>query len=165
MAGAGNRISVETDDAALRAALVRMTKTLDNPKPVLDEIGGMLVASTLDRFERGQAPDGSDWQKSARAEAENGQTLVDTGRLRGSITHRASGDAVEVGTNVVYAAIHQFGGRIEAKNKKALSFPVGDGFAVVESVTMPARPFLGLNDADRSSILRIVERAIERATA
>ena len=151
MSGAGLRIDVNVDDRELRRVLRNLRLSVRDLTPVMREIGGMLVASTLDRFERGTAPDGSDWQKSARAEAEHGQTLIDTGRLRDSITHRASNDAVEVGTNVIYAAIHQFGGRIEAKKKNR------------KAVTMPARPFLGLSHGDREAIVRLVSRKLEQA--
>ena len=145
--GAGVRLSVEVDDAELREQLNRLVFRLANADPILDDIGRRLVTSTIQRFEREQAPDGTPWKPSARAEEEGGQTLTDTGRLRQSITHRVRGDGVEVGTNVVYGAIHQFGG--EAGRNK--------------SVTLPARPYLGVDAGDRRAILRIVRRALERA--
>lgn len=140
-------ISVEIEDAALRAALMRIAAVLASPSAVMDQIGRHLVASTLRRFERERAPDGSPWLKSARALAEGGRTLTDTGRLRGSIAHTVTdgGRAVEVGSDVLYAAIHQLGGR------------AGRG----RRVTLPARPYLGIDEDDRANILRIVARAIE----
>ncbi|MDE0203980.1 MAG: phage virion morphogenesis protein [Rhodospirillaceae bacterium] len=141
-------ISVEIEDAALRAALMRIAAVLASPSAVMDQIGRYLVASTLRRFERERAPDGSPWLKSARALAEGGRTLTDTGRLRGSIAHTVTegGRAVEVGSDVLYAAIHQLGGR------------AGRG----RRVTLPARPYLGIDEDDRANILRIVARALER---
>ena len=141
-------ISVEIEDAVLRAALMRIAAVLASPSAVMDQIGRYLVASTLRRFERERAPDGSPWLKSARALAEGGQTLTDTGRLRGSIAHTVTegGRAVEVGSDVLYAAIHQLGGR------------AGRG----RRVTLPARPYLGIDEDDRAIILRIVTRALER---
>ncbi len=143
------QISVEIDGAMLNAALARMAAVLADPSAALDQIGRYLVASTLRRFERERAPDGSPWLKSARALAEDGQTLTDTGRLRGSIAHTVAdgGRAVEVGSNVIYAAIHQFGGRA-GRGRKA---------------KLPARPYLGIDERDRTNILRIVSRALERA--
>ena len=48
-----------------------------------------------------------------------------------------------VGTDVEYAAIHEFGGTIRGKQKGGLlRFPVGDGFATVREVEMPKRPFM-----------------------
>ena len=142
-------VGVEIEGAALNAALTRIAGMLANPSAVMDQVGRYLVASTLRRFERERAPDGKPWLKSARALAEGGRTLTDTGRLRGSIAHRVTdgGRAVEVGSSVLYAAIHQFGGR------------AGRG----RRVTLPARPYLGIDEGDRASILRIVAQAIERA--
>ena len=140
---------VEIENSALNAALARLAAVLANPSAAMDQIGRYLVASTLRRFERERAPDGSPWLKSARALAEGGQTLTDTGRLRGSIAHTVTdgGRAVEVGSKVLYAAIHQFGGR------------AGRG----RRVTLPARPYLGIDDRDRDAIARIVSRALEGA--
>lgn len=66
-----------------------------------------------------------------------------------------------MGSDRPYAAIHQFGGQtrphlIHPSRKKALAF----GGVVVKSVKhpgskIPARPFLGLSDADRNEIVEI----------
>ena len=142
-------VSVEIDSATLNAGLARMAAVLANPSATMDQIGRYLIASTLRRFEHERAPDGSPWLKSARALADGERTLTDTGRLRGSIAHTVTngGRAVEVGSNVIYAAIHQFGGRA-GRGRKA---------------KLPARPYLGFDDRDRTNILRIVSRALERA--
>ena len=140
---------IEINSSALEARLSRMAAALSRPDVTMDRMGRYLVASTLRRFERERAPDGSPWLKSARALAEGGKTLTDTGRLRGSIAHTVTegGRAVEVGSHALYAAIHQFGGRAGRGRK----------------VRLPARPYLGIDERDRANILRIVVRAIERA--
>jgi HK97 gp10 family phage protein len=58
------------------------------------------------------------------------QGLIRTRTLRGSVhqevTERdADHAAVDVGTNLEYAAIHEFGGTIQAKSSKYLAIPVG----------------------------------------
>ena len=167
MAGVGIRIEANVDEAA--AVLQRIVARGFSPAPALDEIGSYLVSSTIRRFELERGPDGTPWKKSRRAERESGQTLTDTGRLRASITHSVAGDAVEVGTNVVYAAIHQFGGKtkprtIRPRRKKALFWPgAGHPVASVQhpGSDVPARPFLGVDDRDRPVIERIVVRHLE----
>jgi hypothetical protein len=57
------------------------------------------------------------------------------------LVKRQAGRAV-VGSNVIYAAIHEFGGTIRPKEKAALAFQVDDHWVVVQSVQMPARPYL-----------------------
>jgi len=50
---------------------MRHTQTLT------EAIGETLVASTKERFENEERPDGTKWDKSIRAQAEGGQTLTD----------------------------------------------------------------------------------------
>jgi len=53
-----------------------------------------------------------------------GQRLQDTRRLYNSITYQiASQRSVFIGTNVIYAALHQYGGTIRPKRKKMLFQP------------------------------------------
>jgi len=48
-----------------------------------------------------------------------------------------------VGTNVKYAAVHEFGGVIRPKSADGwLMFEGGDGFVRVKDVNMPSRPFM-----------------------
>ncbi len=192
MAGAGVHIDVDWDDAEVREALTRMERVAEDPRAVLDEIGAMLVATVARRFETGTGPDGKKWPASARARKKGGQTLVKSGRLRSSITHRADATGVDVGTNVVHAAIHQFGGTIKQKARtQTLAFrraKTGSGAYVLRfaarkntrarkagsvrvafaeigarEIAMPARPFLGLDAADRDAVLEIAARALSRA--
>ncbi len=164
MAGAG--VEIRFDDKEFRSQFGRLVGKIEDPSPILDEIGGRLVLSVERRFELEHGPDGAPWPKSGRAQAENGQTLTGTGRLRASITHSLQADAVEVGTNVVYAAIHQFGGKtpprtIRPKRRKALYWP-GARHPVKKvehpGSEIPARPFLGISRDDRAMIARVVSQ-------
>lgn len=123
---------------------------------LFDNIGAALVTSTQKRFEDEQGPDGNPWPQSLRASLRGGRTLTDTARMVGSITHNAYDGGVEVGTNVIQAAIHQFGGTIRPVRADMLRFAIpGGGYATVGEVTIPARPFLGLDDADEAEIIRL----------
>jgi len=56
-----------------------------------------------------------------------GQALnVRSKLLRNSIEVVRTGSGREVGTNVVYGPIHEYGGRIEPKNARNLSIPIGN---------------------------------------
>lgn len=74
----------------------------------------------------------------------SGQTLKrQSGTLAKSINYKMQGDFTSVvGTNVKYAAIHEFGGVIEPKNALALTFKVADTWVTTSRVIMPKRPFL-----------------------
>ena len=125
--------------------------------PLMERIGVYLEQSTDLRFEREREPSGRFWKKSIRARETGGTTLSDSGRLRGSITSNATASEVEVGTNVLYAGIHQFGGTIRAKGK-ALAFTLpGIGLVTVKQVVIPARPFLGLTKVDEEEVVGLAE--------
>lgn len=159
----GVRIRVEAD--TISPALARLRALAGDLTPVLDEIGDQLVDNVLERFRRGVGPDGQAWPVSQRAEEEGGQTLVDTGRLRESIVHEAGPSSVTVGTNVLYARIHQLGGTIRPKTADRLRFRLADGgFVEVDSVTLPARPYLGIGAEDRTEIETIALRRIAEIT-
>lgn len=76
-----------------------------------------------------------------------GHTLLDTGQLAASITKQVTADCVPIGTNKAYAAIHQYGG-VTGRN---------------DSVTLPARPFLVVQDEDLEEIERAAADFIGRA--
>jgi len=156
----GAFIMIRVDDEAANAALAQLVEKTEDTLPIMDAIGASLVLSTQMRFEREEGPAGGKWPQSLRAKLEGGKTLRDEGHLYASITHRASTTSVEVGSNLIYAAIHQFGGKIEAKNAKALKFRIGGEWVSRKSVTIPARPFLGIDDGDRAMIVDAVADAL-----
>lgn len=188
MAGTSLTLAVEQLDidaplAVLRAIERRALDLTD----VMDEIGGALATNTRVRFERGIGPDGLPWLPSARALDEGGQTLVDTGRLRDSITHAADAASVAVGTNLVYAGIHQFGGDIAMPERTQTIYRRLDDVAEAgratpfvkrrhagiatdhtvgaHTVTMPARPFLGIDADDEAEIVAVIGDALRAAGA
>lgn len=80
--------------------------------------------------------------------------LQDKGALRESIDVDPRSNSVAVGSNLVYARIHQFGGVIRPKRSNCLCIPVGDGKIIkVKSVTIPARPYLVITDKENTQIL------------
>lgn len=103
-------------------------------------------------FAEQRDPWGRAWKRSLRAELEGGQTLSDTGRLRRSFTYRATSGGFAIGTNVLYAATHQYGALIRAKRAKYLRFRLAGGarrrksgrgpMVQVKAVVIPPRPII-----------------------
>ncbi len=124
---------LKDDVSPILAALIARG---DNLTPVHDDIGAAMVVSTKLRFEHERGPDGDPWLPSHRALVE-GHTLRNKNRLYDSLTHVASPQGVEWGSNVLYAGIHQLGGK------------AGRGGAV----EIPARPYLGVDDDDELTIV------------
>jgi phage gpG-like protein len=68
-----------------------------------------------------------------------------------------------VGTNVIYARIHEYGGVIEARNAAYLKFQVGGRWVQKKSVVMPERSFLRSALKDKApKILSDIRAAVER---
>lgn len=128
-------------DLGNEPAMIRLAAMFDDLTPLMDDLGAEIEDQTLERFETNIAPDGSPWLPSLRVQQAQGnaQTLVDKGHLRDSITRNSGPRMTQVGTNVVYAAIHQFGGET-GRNK---------------SVEMPARPYLGISDENERELIYI----------
>lgn len=156
MAGAQIRVELDGLEPSI-AAVAAAAARLQDPAPLWDEIGLSLVTSTQMRFERGVTPAGNPWPPSIRVQLGqgSGKTLIESGRLMQSITHDADAGGVSVGTNVIYAAVHQFGDIIMAKNAAALHFKLGGVDVFVDSVEIPARPFLGVDQADQDEMIKI----------
>ena len=77
-----------TIDGLVRAQRT-MAELLDRTgdlEPLMSQIGAYGEESTVHRFETQRGPDGDRWEPSLRAKQTGGQTLVDSGRLRQSIT-------------------------------------------------------------------------------
>ena len=125
-----------------------------------EQAGEAMVANTQLRFKSGKGPDGRAWKGSMKLE---GKTLVDTARLRSSVTKRVSVNQTEVGTNVRYARIHQYGGTIRVKKAKYLRFNVGGRWVRKKSVKIPARPFIGISEDDKKDIQDILRNTVEEA--
>lgn len=70
-----------------------------------------------------------------------GKPLTDTGRLKDSFSTLSDNDTALVGTNIVYAAIHNFGG-MAGRNRK---------------VRIPQREFLTLTDDDKQALMDDVQ--------
>jgi phage virion morphogenesis protein len=149
---------------ALDGGLRRMAALGQQPLPIWDAIGQYGESSTKLRFARGYGPDRKPWIPSHRVRTQGGQTLRLKSHLMNSITHNSDNQGTSWGTNRIYAATHQFGAVIKPKAGGALRFKMpGVGFVTVKKVTIPARPFIGLNAEDGVEMLAVTNAAIDLA--
>ena len=144
---------------------------------LFDRIGLALETTTIERFDLGRDPDGKSWVPSQRvrkgAVGEHGpvklKTGIISGRLRQSVTHRASASQVEVGTNVVYGRRFQLGFQGEETVKahkrrvkqlfgRMLKEPMEVAVGSHKrTANQPARAFVGLSTEDREEIVALGE--------
>ena len=95
--------------------------------------------------------------------------LIFKGTLLSSIRVVAvTDDGGSVGSDRVYAAIHQLGGIIRPKKSGSLFFSVGGVKIRAKKVTMPARPFFPFTPDGRlasqheGSVLRVMDLAMKK---
>jgi len=115
-------------DEALHRQLEKMGKRAQDLRPVLEVAAETIVEATEENFESeswGGKP-WTPWSAATAARRGKGKKLQNTGHLAGSITTSVSATEAAVGTNMVYAPIHQFGGRAGRGHKSVI----------------PARPFM-----------------------
>jgi phage virion morphogenesis protein len=131
-------------------ALDKLQDNLANKKKALmDACAEVLVSGTLKRFRDEQDPEGRPWAPVARP----GKILTDTSRLQRSISSAIAGDTILVGSNLIYALIHQKGGTIRPKAGKHLKFRLPDGnWVSAKQVKVKARPYLGISKEDWAEI-------------
>lgn len=175
-----------------QSALNSLHKLGLSPRPIWQAIGAYGESSTRLRFVKQVGPDGQPWTMSLRVRKHGGKTLVLKARLLRSLTHVADRNGAEWGTNVKYAAIHQLGGEIKRaafsswarlrtdasgqllrqKDHTNLSvFAKAHHKRVVvrqytvdaHVIKMPARPYLGVNDADGREFERLSVEVIKQA--
>ncbi|MDI9407696.1 MAG: phage virion morphogenesis protein [Candidatus Pacebacteria bacterium] len=163
---------ITVNDEQVLTALRNLAAKGVNMQPLFRDIGETLMESTKQRFETSTAPDGSRWAANSavtiaaqlanhsktrnkngslsakgRLIVANKKPLVSSGVMADTIRYAASGDGVSIGTNRFSseitggAAVLQFGtGR------------AGRGGAV----TIPARPFLGFSESDKTEVMAII---------
>lgn len=125
------------------------------PAEVCDRIGALLVTQTQMRItSEKRSPTGEAWRPNIAGTS----ILFRSGNLAGSIHHQVSGSAVTVGSDLVYAAIHNFGGKITAKKGRALKFPLRgrQDQRMRRSVNMPKRQYLGVSPENGKEIEKLV---------
>jgi phage gpG-like protein len=133
-------------------AIAEVAEKLENLEPCYTQIGEYALVRVDDSFKNETdaygipfKPLNSEYRDFKLAKLKGiDKTLQSKGNLRSRFVYVVSDDGVEVGTNVIYAAVHQFGATIRPKKAEALVFRVGNPPRVVKarSVTIPARPVL-----------------------
>lgn len=108
---------------------------------LLDALGAEMESQTHERLqETKQGPDGDDWESwwdsYAQSRHSNHSLLMGEGNLDDSIQYLVEKGAVEVGSNLAYAATHQFGD---------------------EDRGQVARPYLGVSADDEVDLVNVAE--------
>ncbi|MEQ8346156.1 MAG: phage virion morphogenesis protein [Sneathiellaceae bacterium] len=169
---AGTEITLTVDDANLRQGLQALQARAGSLRPALLDIGEAWLTRTRRRFETESGPGGVAWVPMAkstrrRRKQSNPKLLRDSHGLFLSLHYSVSETSLTLGTNKIYAAPQHFGHTYtrfarsqvqprtsKGKNKgkfakrgrgKAARITIGQ-----HSQTIPARPFVGIDEGDRA---------------
>lgn len=176
--------------------LAALQENSNNRHGLLTGVGAFMKARSQQAFKDQGRPPGS-WRKrkvpnvpgilrdfySGRPEPvadrfKDSPVLLDRGDLRRSINYQVTGNAVEVGSPLKYASVHNYGGEAEALPFSAeyqawmdhwLQTPSGKPWAKdlgwttlpfwtgkSTSFDVPARPFVTLTQADRRDLMDLL---------
>ena len=144
MAGTALGISLESDSIQQLQERLASLASLASDDTLLTALGTEIESQTRRRIaDEKTTPAGADWPDWSEDYAlsrHTGQSLLQSGGgLLDSIQYLVSGDILEVGSNLIYAALHQFGGE-----------PVG--------IDVPAREWLGLSDDNLADLHEVLTR-------
>ena len=140
---AGSFVSIDViGGSAITNALNKLIKQTNDLSPAFRDIGEHLLESTQNRMSQEQTPSGEAWEplrpstiKQKAVSGQSGKTLRGYGTLADTLNYQLSDNQLMFGSNMEYAATHQFGR---------------------ESANIPAREFLGFSDSDENEILNIL---------
>lgn len=177
-------ITANTIGPALRRTIEALSD--DGRQLMLEDMGEYLVRSTRERAARQVAPDGTAWQplspryKRAKERKRPGVPMLkyDFHMLGDRFFSQVEGRDLLVGSTAPQAAIMHFGGTIKREARQADLYyqqdregTVGNRFVPrrqsnfvqratipAYTITMPARPWLGLSREDEIEVLAIAEQ-------
>lgn len=162
------QIQVTLDDKDVMAKLSEVAARGKNLQPALAGFGDYLILVTKDRFQTEQDPEGKPWKPLSEftlLQKNRWEILTESTDLKTSFRRAADDTSVRMGTDNEYAALHQFGLK-KTLNIKSHQRKTKTGTATVKAhtrkVDMPARPFLGFTDQDRSELIETIKEHLLR---
>jgi len=169
-------ITIELKDADVTSALARAAAMLTDLTPLMSGVANLLLDQTEQRFKDQKAPDGTPWAprspttlnayerraKTADGVKSWGGVLRYSGQLNDNLFSSHGPDFAMVSSPEPYAAAMQFGAR---KGSLGAYWWTTESGKVVEGSSpwgdIPARPFFGISDDNRTDILNLISDYIE----
>lgn len=153
----GAVVELKIDHPGYEALLARFRKLTDaQADELLETIGSEIESQTRRRIsEERKGPEGELWEPTLKTKKPGKSLLQEEGHLVDSLQSFVGVTSVETGSNLVYAAIHQFGfnGPQKVREHTRKGRPVR---AHTRHMVMPARPYLGMNAANEKDIASTV---------
>ncbi|MBO2611221.1 phage virion morphogenesis protein [Shewanella algae] len=150
----GARIEVTLDgDTGVIQQLQRLVTKGEQLGPLMNDIGEMLLFSHNQRNAEGIAPDGTPWAplstatQALKPHHKNSPLRLNDILLQ-QLLYQADENGLELGSNMVYAAMQHFGGTTSPKS-------------MIPGKEIPAREFIGLSSDDEQAVLDMVVEYLE----
>lgn len=146
MAGTQITITEQGFDGAV-TAFQQLIDRGQNLQPALNAIAEYLRGSTQDRITAGESPDGtpfaalSDYTLSVKSRNQD-KILIERGYLY-NLVYQTTEDQMQLGSTMVYAAMHQFGGTTAPNS-------------MIPNKAIPERPYLGISETDEAEIIATI---------
>lgn len=144
----------------------RLRRQIKESRPTMKKIAVDMKTNTDIRFRETKDETGKSWKRLSYTTIKrrikgnsinDGITkpLNDTGILKNSINYRFGSKFAVVGTNLKYAAVHQFGARKGqfGQDAKGNPLPFGD---------IPARKYLGFSNSQKKKYTKMILKLYER---
>jgi len=152
-----------------------LKKKLANKSKLMVAIAETMRAAVLKNFETEGSRVGKPWQRLSHKTIEQrkkkgywpGKILQRRGQLKRSIISSYGEDYAQVSTNLIYAAIQNYGGVIHRSSLKTFLRKKREGKIAskpeqnrMSSIRIPARPFMKLNEKDIEKIKKKIISAL-----
>jgi len=146
-------IKISLNDIQSAQQLHNIARQLQQPRKLYGVLGETLKKIHAERFKQEVDPEGNNWQslspKTLTRKQKKGKStkiLRQGGYLSDKTAYNYNDQNVEFGSDAKYARLHQFGGKA-GRGKK---------------VTIPKRPWLGVNAQDEQKLLRKATALLQR---
>ena len=146
-------IKISLNDIQAAQQLHNIARQLQQPRKLYGVLGETLKKIHAERFKQEVDPEGNNWQslspKTLTRKQKKGKStkiLRQGGSLSDKTAYNYNDQNVEFGSDAKYARLHQFGGKA-GRGKK---------------VTIPKRPWLGVNAQDEQKLLRKATALLQR---
>ncbi|MBT9430945.1 phage virion morphogenesis protein [Candidatus Symbiopectobacterium endolongispinus] len=178
----GGSYEIKYDISDFERGLGELINRLEQRQPLMRELAAAMHDAVEENFAQQGRPARASWSPRYVRTRQGGKILQKRGRLVSSISEYHDNDSATVGTNVVYARIHQEGGTItiparsqRAYYKQHKDGSVGNRFVKKSKsnfsqwntigenkITIPACPFLHLTESDVDGMENTAQNYLQR---
>ena len=171
-------VTIEVRNGHVITNLRRVVRELNNPTPALKLVGALAQRAIARNFAKQTDPHGKPWARLAPAtiaarrnkKKSSIKILIDTGQLKNSLgaadALQISDSEARIGTNVKYAAIHNFGAGARSSIRRpadVLSAFVKPAMIGGRSFgAIPQREFMGVPADEQLKIVDALNRFVRR---